>query len=142
MNPPTHILVATDFSEGADAAFDYAVVLARALEARVTVLHVYELHTFAYDVAFPADLEHDLRDAAIRAMRILLESRPGPGIPLASLVKKGDWRVIDSTAEEIGADWIVVGTHGRHGLARAMLGSVAERIVRTSTRPVLTVHRV
>jgi nucleotide-binding universal stress UspA family protein len=47
---------------------------------------------------------------------------------------------VNSVAEEMGADLIVVGTHGRRGLARALLGSVAENIIRRAHRPVLTLH--
>jgi nucleotide-binding universal stress UspA family protein len=57
------------------------------------------------------------------------------------MVKQGEtWRTILDTVAEVGAELIVMGTHGRRGLPRALLGSVAEKIVRTATCPVLTVH--
>ncbi|HEY2366326.1 MAG TPA: universal stress protein, partial [Polyangiaceae bacterium] len=60
---------------------------------------------------------------------------------LDTIVRQGvPWEEVRSVAEEVDADMIVIGTHGRKGIARALLGSVAEKILRTSTRPVLTIH--
>jgi nucleotide-binding universal stress UspA family protein len=58
-----------------------------------------------------------------------------------ALLKQGNaWRTIIDTADELHAGMIVMGTHGRHGLPRALLGSVAEKVVRSAHCPVLTVH--
>jgi nucleotide-binding universal stress UspA family protein len=60
---------------------------------------------------------------------------------MRGITRQGEtWRVIAETAEELGAGLVVMGTHGRRGLPRAILGSVAEKVVRTAPCPVLTVH--
>ena len=61
--------------------------------------------------------------------------------PVRGVLRTGNpYEETNRVAEEIGADIIVIGTHGRRGLARALLGSIAENIIRTATRPVLVVH--
>ena len=63
------------------------------------------------------------------------------GVATRGVLKQGPtWQTIVETADEVGAGMIVMGTHGRHGLPRALLGSVAEKVVRTAHTPVLTVH--
>jgi nucleotide-binding universal stress UspA family protein len=63
------------------------------------------------------------------------------GVPIESVLKSGDPRdVVPAVAKDLGCDLIVLGTHGRRGLARALLGSVAESILRTSHVPVLAVR--
>jgi nucleotide-binding universal stress UspA family protein len=121
--PAQQVLVATDFSEVADAALRVAVRYARLLQARLHLLHVFDPEE--------TDVADLLADAAAEA---------GPGVPVVSAGAGGD------PAEEIlryarrhPIDLIVVGTHGRTGVSRVLLGSVAERVVRGARCPVLVV---
>ena len=143
---PTHILVPTDFSPGAEMALGWAQSLAAAFGAEVILLHVVDLSIAAL-AGFPSTL------AAVPAAgelldRIRIESdeemrRLVAGIPGArGIVREGTPRsVILEVAREIGVQLIVMGTHGRTGLTHVFFGSVAEHIVRHSRVPVLTVRQ-
>jgi nucleotide-binding universal stress UspA family protein len=144
MNPIKTILVATDFTDIASHALDYAVDLARALKASIVVVHAYELPVYGFPngVVVPTtDWATRLGEASQLALDDLMAKRKGTDIPLKPVLRCGDIQEeIERVAEEEKADLIVVGTHGRRGLSRALLGSMAEKIVRTSKRPVLAVH--
>lgn len=143
---PARILVPTDFSPGADAALGWAQSLGAAFSAEVILLHVIDLSIAAL-AGFPSTL------AAVPAAgelldRIRLESeeemqRLTARLPGArGLLREGMPRpTILEVAREVGADLIVMGTHGRTGLTHVVFGSVAEHIVRHSRIPVLTVRR-
>lgn len=137
-----HLLVPTDFSLGSSVAIDAALDLAKALSARVTLVHVVELPasymmTYAEGLAWPVD---ELDTAAKRELSELVAQVKKRHPAVTSLVVSGDpQEAITKAATEVGADLIVMATHGRRGLAHAFLGSVAERVVRTSRVPVLTV---
>jgi len=139
-----HLLVATDFSEPSKAALDYAIDLAKTLRAKITVVHVYEIPNFAYEgglVSMPVEMATSIRDGAIATMKKLCDGHAGDGVSIASVVREGPpAQVIEQVANEIGTDITVVGTHGRRGLSHLALGSVAEKILRSSTHPVLTVR--
>ena len=143
MLPITRILVAIDFSETSDRALDAAIELAQKLGASVTVMHAYELPIYGFpDGVLVATVEVAIRlsQAAQEALDAAVSRRQGRGVALTSILRDGAPSVeIVSAAEEIGADLIVVGTHGHRGL-RALLGSVAEKVIRTSSRPVLTLR--
>jgi len=143
MTPAKSILVATDFSDISERATAYAIDLAGQLGARVTFLHVYELPVYVFfdgALAVTSDLAGSLSAAADGAMATLVARQKASGVPAEGRVSVGSPAdEVQRVAEEIKADLIVVGTHGRRGLARAFLGSVAEIVVRTSTRPVLVV---
>lgn len=144
MTLPKTILVPTDFSEAADCALDYALELAKGLNAKVTVMHAYELPVFGFpDGALIAttDFATKILEGAQLALKSLADKRSAKGEAVATLLRNGEARsTIEATAKEIGAGLIVMGTHGRRGLARALLGSVAEGVVRTASTPVLTVR--
>lgn len=138
------ILVPTDFSPGAGAALDWAMALAGALGAAVTVLHVLDLSALAglassaALMSAAAELVDRIRAATEQEMAGLVERVPG----VASMLREGTPRqVILQAAGEIQVDLIVMGTHGRTGLAHVIFGSVAEHVVRHSPVPVLTVRR-
>ncbi len=143
MQLPKRILVATDFSETADAAFDYAVDLAKPLGARLVVVHCYELPVYGFpDGALVASVEVATRimNAAQAGLDGMVE-RYKDQIPIDTVLRQGvAWEEVKAVSEEVGADLVVIGTHGRRGIARALLGSVAEKILRTSSAPVLTIH--
>ena len=144
MRIPKRILVATDFSDTANAAFDYAVDLAKQLGAKVTAMHAYELPVYGFpNGALVASVEMTTRimTAAQEALDSACKQRANRGVEITPLVRQGvTWEEVHRVAEETDADLIVIGTHGRKGLSRALLGSVAEKIIRTATRPVLTIH--
>jgi len=136
---PIHtILHPTDFSERSEYAFRLANILARDYDAQLIVLHVAPTPIVAYGDGFipitePGQLD-ELKDklqelaaqaVGIRAKPLLLEGDPAAEILLA--------------AEQAECDLIIMGTHGRTGLGRILLGSVAEEIVRKAACPVLTV---
>jgi len=140
---PKHILVPTDLSEGAEQALDYACELARTLGAQVHLLNVISIPALGVPelgVALTASMIDDLVVGNQDAIDQLARTRCTAEIGQV-MVRTGDARdVINQTAKELGADLIVMGTHGRRGLSRALLGSVAENVVRTAPCAVLTVR--
>jgi nucleotide-binding universal stress UspA family protein len=144
MNAISKILVPIDFSDTSLQALDGAIDLAAQLEASVVVMHAYEIPIVNLwpDGAILASAAEAARIAsnAEIALRGALESRSKWGVKLESILREGSPpEEIDAIAEEIGADLIVIGTHGRRGILRALLGSVAEKVVRTARKPVLTI---
>jgi len=144
MQLPKTLLVPVDFSDTSNLALDYAVDLAKALGAKVVVMHAYELPVYGFpDGALVATVEIATRimNGAQAGLAALQEKRKDKGVEITSVLRQGvPWDEVHSVAEEVKADMIIIGTHGRGGLARALLGSVAEKIIRTSTRPVLTIR--
>jgi nucleotide-binding universal stress UspA family protein len=134
------ILVAADFSGCSEDAFWVARALARDYQARLIVLHVATPPPFVT----PGELQRALeRPDGYRAQ---LESRlrqfyaAGSPAEVEYRVQEGDPVVeILGVAQEVGCDLIVMGTHGRTGLGRLLMGSVAEQVVRKAACPVLTV---
>jgi len=140
------ILVPVDFSEKSERALDYAIEFAKKFGASVTLVHAYEIPVYGYGlvdaslVASP-DLAARISDAAQKTLDALVASRADRGVPIQGILRNGvAWEEIANVAKETHADLIVIGTHGRRGLARALLGSVAESVIRTSDVPVLTIH--
>jgi len=137
------ILVPHDFSETADAALAMALDLAEKMRARVTIMHAYEVPTYVFpeSVVATADLVGQIRGAAEEALAAVKERSARPGVQVDTLLRQGvAWSEIDQAAKELGVHLVVMGTHGRRGLSRALIGSVAEKVVRTAPCPVLTVH--
>ncbi len=144
MQLPKRILVAVDFSETSGRALDYAVELAALLKAEVTVLHAYELPIIGFpdgSLVVSAEVAAKLSNAAQAGLDRMVAEREGRGATLHKVLREDSpWRAVISTADTIDAELIVIGTHGRRGLARALLGSVAENVIRMASRPVLTIH--
>jgi nucleotide-binding universal stress UspA family protein len=147
MNDYQTIVVPYDFSEHARAALATAADLARRLQSDIHLFHVLQLPVYTYPAfqaaaaAPPADLV-DIRDGAMASLREIAASIEGAPGKVETHVVEGATIVemIRQFAEEIGADLIVMGTHGRTGLAHVFLGSVAERTLRSAPCPVLTVQ--
>lgn len=139
MKPFEHILVATDFTALACNAEDRAVRLAQALGAKLTLLHVHHVPPVlpTEGLLMPYD---ELESAARQALDQKAQSLRArfPDLRVALRTGYPDVEIV-AAAKDLGADLIVMGTHGRRGLRRALLGSVAARVVRTSPIPVLTV---
>jgi universal stress protein A len=144
MTLPRTILVATDFSDSADAALAYAAELGAKLDASLHLVHAIGVPAMGVPemgVAYAAMSIESLTKAAQASMDELV-ARYRDRIPLApTRLEVGDARdVIDNVAEQIGADLIVMGTHGRRGIRRMFIGSVAESVVRSAPCPVLTIR--
>ncbi len=138
------ILVATDFAEPSRAAADVGLELAQTLHVPLVLVHAFLVPSYIYTgVPFVplAECEQAYEDAA----RDLLEKERArladKGADVTSILRVGvAWQDSLATARQIDAGLIVMGTHGRQGLPRALLGSVAEKVVRLSPVPVLTIH--
>ena len=142
MTTVKRILVATDFGESSAKAVSFAVELVNALKSALTLIHVVEFHpVYGYELAFPVDLQPQLESAGKAALAKEL-ARIVRDVPLACAVLKTGIasEAILSFAKEDATDLLVVGTHGFRGIKRLLLGSVAEKLVRLSPVPVLTVH--
>jgi len=135
------ILVPIDFSEHAEKALAVAVDLSRAIGASLHVVHVippvpYLGPPLAPGPAFATELRTETRKAFDEYMAGLKQR----GIDATGTLVEGvAYAEVNRVAAEMGADVIVMGTHGRSGLEHALLGSVAERVVRTARIPVIVV---
>jgi nucleotide-binding universal stress UspA family protein len=145
MNVPKNILVPVDFSEYAEHALDYAIQLAAKLEARVHVLNVIGFPALGVPelgMALSASMMESIVKDNQAALDKLVDARRANAQFGEVMLRTGDARdVIVRTCSEVQADLIVMGTHGRRGVSRALLGSVAEGIVRTAPCPVLTIRK-
>lgn len=139
------ILFPTDFSEGAMSALPYAVEMAKAYGAKLYLLHVI------YDIATASGLHvphtsvdkmySEMQETAQKELeRFGLRQREGLNNVEYSIKRGVPYEEILKFAKDNGIDLIVIGTHGRKGLDRVLFGSTAERVVRNSPCPVLTVR--
>ena len=136
-----HILVPIDFSEYANQALDYAIELAQKLQARLTFLHVIHLTPMAMGeigasglVPYLEEIETD----AQQRMKGIVDRVHQEGLEgEISIVQGVPFQIIVDMAGNRDIDLIVMGTHGRTGLTHALIGSVAEKVVRLAPCPVL-----
>ena len=142
MHLPRNILVPTDFSDNASDALDYAVALAAKLDAKVHVLHVIGMPVMGVDYAMDTGtMISSLADGAQIELDHLVTGRAEKVAFGPTLLRTGDPRdVIDASGKDVNADLIVMGSQGRRGIARLLLGSVAESVARTAACPVLLVR--
>lgn len=143
----THILVPTDFSPPSDAALSHAKELAARFDARLSLLHVVTSPQAAgvwtpdvYVPASPETQERFLREARARLENaVTADERARFNVTIEADIGA----VVEKIQDYVRAqhvDLIVMGTHGRKGLAHLFLGSVAERVLRGASCPVLTTH--
>lgn len=136
-----HILVPTDFSAYADRALAYAIELATALRARLTVLHVFHLSPLIVGEMPPVVFDDTLRDMETDAQqhtKMALHRVHQAGLQGDSVIVEGiPFQTIIDIAKDKDIDLIVMGTHGRTGLTHVLMGSVAEKVVRLAPCPVL-----
>lgn len=137
------VLVPTDFSEHAQNAVRYGCELASRFDAELHLLHIVEMIPVMYHegLVFTPEAELQLKEHAEAAMntvpgddwhdRLNISRTTLQGHPLVEIIR---------FAKEQDIDLLVIGTHGRTGLAHMLLGSNAEKIVRKAPCPVLTVH--
>ncbi len=136
MVPIQTILCATDFSDGTTAALRAARGLARDHGSRLVVLYVAP-NLFLPEGGMVAPLDLDADRAALEQVRGRLD---GPDLkePVVTLLAQGDPAdEILHAADQVAADLVVVGSHGRGAIGRLLMGSVAEQVLRRSNRPVL-----
>lgn len=139
------VLFATDFSEASEQAFQYAILQAKQFNAKLLVFHVINELEFPIHGIFPDryvdDFKKEMTAAADRMMKEFCgknctdfeacQCKIETGIPFKKIVEKAE-------AEE--ASLIVIGTHGRTGAKHVVMGSTAEKVVRSAPCPVLTVR--
>jgi nucleotide-binding universal stress UspA family protein len=135
------ILLPTDGSGPSDAARDHAVGLAETYDATLHVIYVVN-----DDALRAARIDSDVvvagfEEEGTRLVGDVASAAAAADVPCETAVLRGrPAEVITDYAAEHDMDLVVMGTHGRHGVQRLLLGSVTERVVRTSTVPVLTVQ--
>jgi nucleotide-binding universal stress UspA family protein len=138
------ILVPVDFSKGSDRAVAQAEQLAVALGTQIELFHAYQLPVFALPdstVTVSPTYVGDLTERAQNELNRHRELLHGRGVGVTTKLLEGNPAdAIVERAEQLHASMIVLGTHGRSGFRRFLLGSTAERVVRMATVPVLTVH--
>jgi nucleotide-binding universal stress UspA family protein len=141
------ILCPIDFSDYSSHALDHAVALARWYESTITVLHVFPtVPAAAYAPGMPGFdpivLTPELREQFLVDMKGFIETASSPGVPIQPVIRDGDpvGQILEQTTN-MHADLLVMGTHGRSGFERLLLGSVTEKILRKASCPVLTVPR-
>jgi nucleotide-binding universal stress UspA family protein len=141
----SRILCPIDFSDHSRRALDHAVAIARWYESAITVLHVYAPVPVA---AFgpnhveipPMILTSVDRDQLLSDVKRFADAEAAPGVTIEAAVREGaPARTIVDEADSMQADLLVMGTHGRSGFERLMLGSVTEKVLRKATCPVMTV---
>jgi nucleotide-binding universal stress UspA family protein len=130
---PAHVLVCTDFSPSAEAAVDLAADVAQTFRSMVTVAHVYDPSRWRATGDDGAAFERDLGDAVAR----IHSERFSHGVQTAVIRDHSVAEALVGHARKCGADLIVVSTHGRTGLSRLIIGSVAERVTRHAPCSVL-----
>jgi nucleotide-binding universal stress UspA family protein len=136
-----HILVATDLSEASRPAVELARAMACECGAALTVVHVCEVPGYSEVGPIPYDVAIPIVTRAHAELDPLLDHLRRACADASGLVRIGAAaEQIIAAARDVRADLIVLGTHGRRGFAHAMIGSVAERVVRLSPVPVLTVR--
>ncbi|MGB9837512.1 universal stress protein [Methanothermobacter sp.] len=139
------ILLPTDGSKHANKAAEHAIWIARESGAEIIALTVMETSSL---VGLPADdliirLREMLEEEASRSLEAVkkLVEESGAGVKLTLRTDEGSpAEAILKTVEKEGVDLVVMGTSGKHGLDRFLLGSVAEKVVRSAGCPVLVVH--
>jgi nucleotide-binding universal stress UspA family protein len=143
MNTFKHMLVPIDFSPSSSAATELAIEMASEFNSELTLLHVWELPIYPYTelMMSSAAITESVEKAATECLESKLKEIRARLPRANSLLKMGvPWEQIVDTIKEADVDLVIMGTHGRRGFRRALLGSVAEKIVRLSPAPVLTVH--
>ena len=135
------ILIPTDFSDTSEAALRYGVELARRFKARPYLFHVPPNPGEAAGAEYPLGIFEIMHnDAHDRLLGLLTDAEVAELRPECAMRIGSPAEEIVKYADDHQIDLIVLGTHGRNGVARLLLGSVAESVVRKARCPVLTVH--
>ena len=137
------ILVPVDFSAHSDRALEIARELAKAFGSKLVLLHCYQVNPGAvspYGIVLPENFDREIREAAARRLEEWREKAAADGVDAEARVSANlpSMGITDAATEE-KADLIVMGPRGLSGIKHVLLGSVAERTLRTAPCPVLTV---
>ncbi|MCC6877846.1 MAG: universal stress protein [Sandaracinaceae bacterium] len=144
----THILVPTDFSHAAELAVEATARLATQLGAKVTLVHVHDPDalrppaSLGYSHAQQESMQSEIERAAEKGLQDLRAGalKDVEDLEMVILHDPSPAHAICAYAKKIGADLIVIATHGRTGLKHLLIGSVAERVVRHAPCPVLSLR--
>ncbi len=141
MKPIKTILVPIDFSEGSDGALKYAMMIARTVKARIILVHAIQPYTYGMTETFNlVDHYGALKTISGPMLEQVRKKVMQQGVSVETDLLTGSaHREIIEKARRAKADLIVMGTHGRTGVEHFLMGSVAEKVVRLSACPVLTV---
>jgi universal stress protein A len=141
------ILIPVDFSPPSMRAIDYAIEFGRPFRAELVLLHAVEPTYFAatngfYGAGFNANIVYrEIERAARLQLAKLADGLRPRRIRVRTVLAVGrPHQVIADAAKKLKTDLVIMSTHGRSGLSHVLMGSVAERVVRTSPCPVLTIH--
>ncbi len=135
------IIVPIDFLDYSDKVVDYALTIGQKLEGKLHFVHVVE-EANIYGYYMGPTIKHfmpKMKDLAQGKMDVLMKRHGGSGVQCSGKVLTGE--VVENIiafAEEKNGDMIIIGTHGRKGLQKIWLGSVAERVVKNAPCPTLT----
>lgn len=135
-----NILHLTDFSHCSDAAFRWAIAIARANQGKLSVLHVLVPDMLTRLTPDSSSAAFELQEKRAQWGMRQIEGQLAD-LLYETIIARGDdvWSAVEARQKELGSDLIVLGTHGRTGLNKLFLGSVAERILRHAPVPVMTV---
>jgi nucleotide-binding universal stress UspA family protein len=140
-----HILAPTDFSDYSKQAVASALELAKKFSAKLSILHVVELPPYPVEGYVPPSVSvtflEDLERQASQDLAQIVPEAESAGVEVVRQVAVGSpYRKILDLAEAEHVDLIVMATAGRTGFSRLIMGSIAERVVRTASCPVLTIR--
>jgi universal stress protein A len=138
------ILVPVDFSEPSEKAMHYAKEFAQQFDAALTLLHVVEPIIYPAELGYVPLAPEDLEKGRLDGLRKRLSEMAaglGSSVKVDSLLRLGrSWKEVVDLAKNDGYDMIILATHGYTGVKHALLGSVAEKVVRHAPCPVLVVR--
>ena len=138
-----NILVPIDFSKRSEAAFNHAIGLAREVRAKLLLVHVITASATTVPLPFRAQYYKELEREAVQSIERLLQRKKVKAKDYRLVILHGGdaARLITQQAAKSKSSMIVMGSHGRTGLRRLILGSVAEKTLRYARCPVLIVKR-
>lgn len=141
--PLDRILYATDLASGSEAGLEFSIRLAGGLKAHLTVVHVVQAFDAAFHgietAAYLPDYSAELRVRAEERLNRLVSLVSDGSVPISTMIADGvPYETINSIAERNNADLIVINLQGKGRIERALLGTTAERVIRTAAVPVLS----
>lgn len=135
------ILLPTDGSKGSEAAVEHAIDLARKYDAELNILYVADIRVDSTSDLW-TNMLGELEKIGDKAVSEIAADAEEKGVKTVTEVRKGvPYKEINAYTDENDIDLVVMSTHGRTGIDRVLLGSVTEKVVRTSKVPVMTVGR-
>ena len=138
------ILLATDFSATSELAVEYAILMAKTFHAELHVLHVLEVvipQTIQGGAYLPLSYFEELERLAPSQLERMISTEVRKNLAVTSTIRHGSPHLeITNYARDHKMDLIVLGTHGRGGVSHLLMGSVAEKVVRMASCPVLTIR--